>query len=338
MWLERKYTLLMGPRLERFKFKNDIASFRCILCGDSKINKFKTRGTIVLKVQRQFFHCHNCKATKSFGNFLKLVDPLLYDDYNKEKISEKLGISTPEEQYVFEKPVFKRVDDKLAELKKISQLKHDHPAKLYIQNRLIPPSQHFRFYYAPKFRTWVNSIIPEKLSENLQDEPRLIIPFLDENGVFFGFQGRSFNPNVDPKYRYITIMMDDNKPKVFGLDRIDFTKPISIVEGPIDSVFLTNCLASAGGKLQSELEKIGNIDHSATTIIYDNEPRNIDVIKNIQDAINQGYPVVIWPEKQKEKDINELFKSGVTNLDSYITLNTYSGLRATLELQKWRKV
>ena len=46
--------------------------------------------------------------------------------------------------------------------------------------------------------------------------------------------------------RYITIMLDEDSPKVFGLDRVNETEPIYIVEGPFDSLFLDNSIAMAG--------------------------------------------------------------------------------------------
>ena len=340
MWLERKYTGLVGGRLERFSLKGNVASFRCPICGDSKTNKYKTRGTIVLKSSGCFFYCHNCHASYRFGDFLKLIDPLLFDDYLKEILAEKYAdkaASTTLDDAAFEaKPEFQRIDDKLAKLRKISQLPHDHPAKGVVERRLIPPSEHHRLYYTPKFKTWTNSIIPDKFEWTEKDEPRLIIPFLDQDGVFYGFQGRSFRKKTD--LRYITIMVDEDRPKVFGLDKVDFKKPVKAVEGPLDSLFVKNSLASAGGKIHLEMEKLG-VDRSNTTIIYDNEPRNESVVNSILGAIDLGYPVVIWPEDNPHKDINDMvLHGGLKDVDAYLDAHTYSTLRAKLELQKWRKI
>lgn len=337
MWLERKYTGLVGGQLERFKLKGNIATFRCPICGDSKTNKYKTRGTIVLKSTGSFFYCHNCNASKRFGDFLKIIDSLMFNDYLKELLNEKYSVDKTKvsEDLDFQtKNEFKRSDDKLAALRKVSQLAHDHPVKQYVNNRLIPASEHHRLYYTPKFKAWVNSIIPKKFDNLDHDEPRLIIPFLDENGVFYGFQGRSFRKKTN--LRYITIMLDEEKPKVFGLDSVDMTKPLRVVEGPIDSLFVNNCIASAGGKIQAEMAKL-KVDPGNTTIIYDNEPRNSDVCLNIEQAIEQGYKVLIWPSDVHEKDVNDMILNRRNIDDTYINAHTYSSLRAKLELQKWRK-
>lgn len=339
MWLERKYTSLLSSRLERFTLRGNVASFRCPVCGDSKISKYKTRGTIVLKPTGAFFYCHNCHLPMKFGDFLKFVDPLIFDDYLKEVLAEKYADkakpATIDDSKFETKPEFKRVDDKLKQLRKVSQLPHSHPVRGVVDKRLIPPSQHHRLYYAPKFKEWTNSIIPGKFDNLDHDEPRLIIPFLDQDGVFYGFQGRSFRKKTN--LRYITIMIDEDKSKVFGLDQVDFSKPVKVVEGPIDSLFVKNSLASAGGKIHKEMEKL-EVDRSNTTVIYDNEPRNHHNVVNIQEASEMGYPVVIWPEDNQLKDVNDMVLHGeIPDIDAYLEAHTYSTLRAKLELQKWRK-
>lgn len=335
LWLEQKYTSLLGPHLERFKMGKGVASFRCPICGDSKINKYKTRGTIILK-KRAFFYCHNCHKSHKFDEFLKIVSPTLYDEFLKEilveKYSEKKSAEEAKDREFQTKTTFDQA--KVKGITKISQLRADHPAKLYVQNRLIPSKEHYRLYYTPKFKLWTNSLAPGKFETLEYDEPRLIIPLLDENSKLFGFQGRSFKK--DAKLRYISIMLDEDMPKIFGLDKLDKSKPVRAVEGPLDSLFVDNCLASAGGKIKSEIEKLG-IPPSQITIIYDNEARNKTVCDDMAQCIDDGYNVLIWPTDNPYKDINLMVENGLQIDDRYIKNHTYSGIRAKLELQKWRK-
>ena len=143
-------------------------------------------------------------------------------------------------------------------------------------------------YYCPRFYQWTNSLIPNKFKETNQDEPRLIIPFIDENNKLFGYQGRSFDKKS--KARYITIMLDESKPKIFGLDGVDFDKKVYVVEGPLDSCFVNNCLAMAGSDATLAFNDVNAV------MVYDNEPRSIEIVKKIQKAISRQYGVVIWPE------------------------------------------
>ena len=92
----------------------------------------------------------------------------------------------------------------------------------------------------------------------------------------FAFQGRAFGNEI-PKY--ITITLDPDKDKIYGLNRLDKTKPIQVVEGPIDSMFLDNCIAVAGADF-TRLEK------ENTTIIFDNERRNVEILKQIEKTID----------------------------------------------------
>jgi DNA primase len=93
--------------------------------------------------------------------------------------------------------------------------------------------------------TLVNKVKP-KTYKVIKDHPRLIIPFFDTTGKLFAFQGRAFG-NEQPKY--LTIKLDENKQKIYGLERVNFTKQVKIVEGPIDSLFISNSLAAAGADL-----------------------------------------------------------------------------------------
>ena len=327
-WLDQKYIGLISFKLERFKRIQDKFNFRCPICGDSKKSKSKARAWFYSDNNKTNFHCYNCEAHFSFYDFLKLQDQHLFQQYLTEYFVEKNGSSIEESK----SKVIQENKSFNLDIKKISDLNHEHPAKLYVIDRHIPEKFMSKLYYAPKFKKWVNKLIPNKFSSIDKDEPRLIIPFLDENGVFFGFQGRSFKKNDDMKY--ITIMLDSNKPKLYGLENLDKRKRIYVFEGPIDSMFIENSIASAGGKIESNLDMLKLKDNSI--IIYDNEPRSVHTIKKMEKAIASGYKICIWPEHIKEKDVNLMIMSNI-DVKSVIDDNIYCGLEATLKLWNWRK-
>jgi DNA primase len=170
----------------------------------------------------------------------------------------------------------------------------------------------------------------------MKDEPRLIIPFLDENKQLFGFQGRSFRKDDDLKY--ITILLDESKPKMFGLDTVDPNKTVYAFEGPIDSLFIPNSVASAGGRIDTNL-LLTSLSKSNIVIVYDNEPRNKETIQKMESAIDLGYKIVIWPEHIKEKDINDMILSGSSSsvIKNILEMNIYNDLAAKLKLITWKK-
>ena len=327
-YLDTKYIQLVSPQLNKFSRKNDKTyNFRCPYCGDSKKHTNKCRGYF-FKIKNDFvYKCHNCGIGRTFTNFLKDQNLLLHDQYVMERYREGLtgkGSQTKNPDFGFKPPVFKT--SKAVDLEPISTLNKEHPARHYLENRKIEDLS--SFYYCPKFKDWTNK--KKKTFDTLrQDSPRIIIPLKDTDGIMFGFQGRSLAPKA--KIRYITIMLDDSKPKVYGLDRVDPTLPVYVTEGPFDSHFITNAIAMCGSDVD-----LSTFDYKFI-FVFDNEPRNRQIVDRIQKTINKGNQVVIFPKEIKEKDLNDMVLSG-HNVQNLVECNTYQGLKATLKLNEWKKV
>ena len=345
-WLDTKYINLISHRLERFTRKTvrgeNTYNFRCPFCGDSKKNKSKARGYLYFdtKKGRYKFHCHNCQVPgKNVPKLLEHFDPNLYKEYLKEKFEAKEIQKTELQEFTdkMKPPVFQS-ETPLKKLKKISQFAPGHPAKSWADRRMIPPEYHYKLYACAGFKRWVNEFVIEDKFESIEhDDERIIIPLLDEDKKLFGFQGRALRKKSAVKY--ITIILDPEKPKLYGLDEVDVNQHIQVVEGPIDSMFLNNCLATCDSSLTNALEYF-NLKPENFTIIHDNEPRNKEIVRRIEVTINRGYPVCIWPDNVNEKDINDMILSGKTKAEvqKIINDNTYTGLDAQLRLTEWKKV
>ena len=335
-FVDIQYAQMLSGRLENFKIKHTNPykiNFRCPICGDSQKNRSKARGWLLERDNKFSYYCHNCGASQGFNYFLKTVDPLLYNDYIAEKfvantVNETSAKQESPEQFKTKTPVFK--EDPLKKIKKVSQLQFDHPVKRYIEKRKIPTKHHYRLYFAQKFKTWINTIIPDKFDPAKigKDEPRLIIPFLDENGKCFGVSARGFDPNG---IRYITIMFDERQ-KIFGLDKVNFDLPYYIVEGAIDSMFLENAIAMNGA--EGTTHDIKNLENAI--FVFDAEPRNKEIHKRMEKVIKNGHKICIWPNDLPGKDINEMFLAGL-NPEKIIEEHTYKGLQAELKFAAWRK-
>ena len=327
-YLDVKYINLISPRLNLFSRKKaDLFNFRCPYCGDSQKRRNKARGYL-FKIKNNFtYKCHNCGVGRSLANFLRDQDTHLYDQYIMEKFKEGStgkGTKTPNPKFTFTEPKFvtKKVD-----LEKISDLNISHPARVYLEQRGIKDLDYF--YYCPKFKEWTNK--QKKTFDTLrQDSPRIIIPFKDKEGNLFGYQGRSLAPKA--KLRYITIMLNEDQPKIFGLDRVNTNEPIYIVEGPFDSTFIKNSVAMAGS--DADIRTFGWSDH---IWIYDNEPRNREIVARISKSIDRGDKVVIWPKNIQQKDINDMHLAG-HDVQTLVESNVYQGLTATLKFNDWKKV
>lgn len=332
-YLEQKYVNLISYKLKRFKKTGINYNFRCPYCGDSKKSESKARGWIFYSKDHSTtkYHCHNCGKDTKFEYFLKDQDYNLYTEYLKDKMLDGTSSNTiPSLQKKDIAPVVQVT--KQINLKSINELKEDHPARIYVSSRAIPTSRFNDLYYTTKFKTWVNTLIPNKFEYTNKDEPRLIIPLLNEEGKMFGFQGRSFKPN-DP-LKYITILLDDKMPKIYGLHNLNKSKTVYAFEGPIDSMFIQNSVASAGGKIETNLKKAGI---ESAVVIYDNEPRSVYTVKKMLNSIEAGYPICIWPDNIKESDVNNMVLHKI-NVQQIINDNIYNGLAARLKLIEWKKV
>ena len=328
-FVDTKYIGLVSVRLQKFsKKKEGLYTFRCPYCGDSQKNKNKTRGYLYQFKNDHNFKCHNCGVSRSFTNFLKDQDVVLYDQYIMERYKSGLtgkGTTTPNPVVKSSKPKFVKKD---FDLPRISELNKEHPAKAYLTTRNLPDKCLRDLYYCDKFKAWTNEQ-KHTFDDVNNDEARIIIPLKNRSRIF-GFQGRSLNPKS--KLRYITIMLDEDAPKIYGLERINKSSTIHIVEGPFDSLFLENCVAMAGSDL--DLRSFGWSDYIC---VYDNEPRSREIVNRISKSIDRGDKVVIWPKGIGEKDINDMYNAGI-NVQDVVESNTYQGLIAKAKLNNWKRV
>ena len=319
--IDSKFIGLVSSRLEKFKrVKSNLFNFRCPICGDSKKNKSKMRGYLYAVKANTNFKCHNCGASMSFNNFLKEIDPAIHKQYTMEKFKSGhtgRNFVTEEPVFKFEAPRFKTKID----LPKASQ----NPRSAgYLTARRLDPEN---FYYAEHFKEFVNSV-KHTFDDTRYEEERIIIPLYYEKNLI-GFQGRSINPNP---IKYITVMINDDAPKIYGLDNIRKDVPVYITEGPFDSTFISNSIAMCGADADVDRWGVSN-----PVWIYDNEPRNSEIVARIGRTIDNGDSVVIWPNGIGDKDINDMVMSGL-DVQSVIESNTYSGLEAKLKFNTWKKI
>jgi len=322
--IDSKYIGLVSSRLDKFKkVKANLYNFRCPICGDSQKHKNKARGYFYVVQIQTNYKCHNCGASMSFTNFLKQIDPTLHKQYVMEKFKEGYAgvrghshVEAP--KFDFKKPVFKKSLD----LPRASEIPI---ATKYLEKRKIDPHN---FYFTKEFQKWTNTH-KQTFDTIHRDESRVIIPLHDTEKNLIGFQGRSLGPN---SVKYITVMLNEDAPKIYGLDKIDETKPIYITEGPFDSTFVENSVAMCGSDLD-----IGSFGWSSHIWVFDNEPRNREIVKRISNTIDRGEQVIIWPTELVEKDINDMALAG-HDIMSLLKSNTYSGLEAKVKFNNWKKI
>ena len=340
LWLDVKYAGLLSVQLDKYKVKQQnpyLSNFRCPVCGDSERHKNKARGYIYTKSASLFFKCHNCGAGLSLPNLIKIVNRSLYDQYTMERYKEGLdlhAVNKPKHRpdFKFEAPKFKKksILDKL--FTKIDELPEDNPGVQYLIARKIPREKFDRLYYIDNMQR-VEEISDKYKDKIIGDEPRIGIPFYDKQNNLIALSCRAID---DSNLRYLTVRLDDDAPLIYNLNEMDTTKAIYCVEGPLDSLFLPNCIAVGS----SDLNKVESyIPKSITTLVFDNQPRNAEIVKIMYQAMERNYNVVVWADNIIEKDINEMVLSGKEPDEILASINksTFNGLSLRLKLNEWSK-
>lgn len=341
--IEQQYCNIVGNRLQQYKIQQSSpfrSNFRCPLCGDSKKNKHLKRAFFIENKGRIGFYCHNGCGGMSLNNFLKKVAPDLQHQYAVDKYIDKTQTIVQQEKLTV--PSTSNTTIRVFDLKTIDMLDPHHPAVHYVLQRRIPSCFHSKLYYAPDFIKFVEmserSINIIKVHKT-KKHPRLIIPLITDKGIIFGFQGRAFGPET-PKY--YTFLFDPLYPKIYGADTIDFNKRFFCVEGPIDSMFVPNSVAFIGSDM-NVLKRVNGFNKDNAVVVFDNQPRNKEIVGKISKTIDNGYSVVIWPSDESCKDINEMVISrggeqhSIQQVNDIMNNNIFSGLEAKLKLNDWKR-
>ena len=336
VYIDKKYVSLLAPKLSQFKQRGEFLwNFRCPVCGDSQKNKIKTRGYIYKKKERFGFMCHNCSTTMSLPKFIRYVDPSLYNEYQLESFVRSNTSNNVNVADFVTKPTFNIPSAPrsilLTDAQSINGLNPYHQARKYLEDRKVPLDN---LYYTEDFAKFVKDLFPDN-TKQLYKEERIVIPFYDKQGNLLGVQGRAIGQS---KIKYITIKADENTPKIFGWNGLDTSKTVYVVEGPIDSLFLDNCVATMDAALYTAPSVIGlDLDY---TFVYDNEPRNKQIVTNMRKTIELGRKLCIWPDTIQQKDINEMVLAGMhpSEIQHIIDSNTHEGLIATMKMNQWSRV
>jgi len=328
-FIDVKYINLISSRLSKFKkVKANLYNFRCPICGDSQKQKNKARGYLYQVKNNTNYKCHNCGISISFSSFLKDLDPETHKQYVFEKFKD--GKSGKNFQTESPEDIFGRLKSSKPKFKRNVVI--DLPdafsvdvSRNYLETRAIFEGKYF---YAENFQEFVNSIRQGTFPNTQYGEERIVIPLV-RNKKLIGVQGRAISTNP---IKYLTIMFDDDAPKVYGLDTINKELPVFVVEGPFDSSFIRNSVALCGSD-----GDIRDLEGSTKVFVYDNEPRNKEIVNRIERCIEQGERVVIWPLGIRDKDINDMVLSG-HDVQKIVESNVYQGLQAKLKFTTWKKI
>jgi len=343
--LEKDFVQRVGSEIDGFSWKDDkVATCRCPYCGDSKKKKNKKRGYFYVSVPKAgstpgyMYKCHNCGISVSLYDFLEYKNPRLHNEmkieFIKMKKSEEFRMPVRKPKVEVTKPrTLPYRPDLMQEYPTIFDLDKNHRARVYMEDiRKVPKSSLMRIYYVEDFPHLANQIDPSK--ELNGTNPRIVFPLYTREKSLFGVSARCIGSDSD--LRYIIIKRPDSKHiKSYGLERFDPDKSGYCVEGALDSEFLPNCIALSGaGKLKKNSLPF-NPDNM--TMVFDNEPRNKDIVKYMKGCLNNGLRVCIWGREYPYNDVNDGIQNGwtATQITEHIEKNSYKGLQGLAKMATW---
>lgn len=349
--IDYKYMLLASPRLEMFKDTgNGIYNFRCPFCGDSKSHRNKARGYFFPIDNTVVFKCHNCGKSVNLSGFLAEIDNGLFTQYKLEKFGKPRPKKedTPNFTSSRHTEFVSKTKDILKNCYPLNAIPEDlEPVLEYAQGRYMPVIL-FNKVYAARSLNDIAKHTERYRDKKFPDFHILVIPFFRRDGSYSYIQCRSIDPDVLDDLRFTTFELDHGAPKLWGEFRTNWLKPVYVLEGPIDAMFIVNGLALAGAAHNNALSYIKKkqAEDRVTPslkdicICYDNDYRsNIDIMKQLTKRIDEGFSVVLYDKQFKFKDINDAVKAGwsIQEINTYIRSRTFNGLAAKLEISKLRR-
>jgi hypothetical protein len=332
VYIDKKYINLISSMLPKFKWKKDnLANCRCPICGDSSKSKGKARGYFFVKSNNFFYKCHNCGVGYSIYNFLQHVSPALCKEYSVERFL------SGENRGNFPKPTLEEIYPTEATKPKhysfvyLSELGQNHKAIEYVLSRHIPRNRWDDIGYTENVKILAQEF-DDKYTDRFLNEDRLVVVIRNNDGIC-GFQCRSFNQKVKKGLKYFTLK-HDGQICYYGMNRVDIDQTFYILEGPINSMFIDNAIATLGS---SNFLHVGEkIDDTNAVYVIDNEPYKTETLYILDELIDRGKNVCIFPDKVTQKDLNDMVIDGI-DVKKLIDENTYTGLKARMVFNKWKK-
>ena len=327
LYLQLNFAKRLSSFLPKFEQKGPSTFHcRCIACGDSQSSTTKKRGWIFEKSGNLFYYCHNCGLSLPLGGFLKKFVPSLYNEYNMERFRNSENEYKP--QAVITKP---KVELKSRWEQFITWDLPPHALK-FLKDRKLPDVTRFGYTAdASKLAMDLHEFYGIEYTKSVPKLEGIVIPFISFDGTCSFIQIRTFSK--DKNWRYLTIGFGDADIKLFGLDKVDVSKPIYVTEGPFDSCFITNSVATADSSLERANLKLFD---ASLVLVYDNEPRSNQIVSKLSNVINNGYTVVLFPDYIQEKDLNDMYLAG-HDVQRLVEQYQYQGLAAKMQLAVWRK-
>ena len=327
-----------------------VHSARCPVCGDSERHSQKRRLYLLNKDRKWGVYCHNCGYSSGLLWFIKefypsqydyilnqCVNGFFFDEPKKVKKEDdtnelldiidqgigKIGTTAPKKrsnevlEYLSEYGVpFSKDLGKMTNLKAVID-----EQKYILKERRIPQEIIDKCWY----------IYKKNKDKNYKD--RVAIPFFDDEGEVYFFQGMSTNRTQKPKYLNWKSDVLTEKPEYneYGVDK---NQTVYIVEGLFDSMFVKNAVSTLGANLSFSKIKYFKKKYPNRVWILDNPRCDPTALRMTKRLFDRGESCVIFPYKYRRvKDLNDMALLMKTNdLTEIVESNVYNSITGLVEL------
>lgn len=304
----KRYLNLIFYSQSNVRITNSYYNFRCNICGDSNKNKLKKRGYILINKDRWGFKCHNCGAFMSAEQWLKEYYPNYYKMYVTDLLSDNKDKKESDEskikKLIENKKRERRIEEKRIKKQEKEDVKYFTPIKngktkifdeaiKFCKDRLIPENVWSKWFVSTKKKYG----------------GRLIIPFYDNTNNIYYFQARTLTKQ-DPKYLNRVANKDN---AIYNYFNIDKTKPVMILEGPIDSLFVDNSIAVLGTSISPELQK--RLNKLNSFYLFDSDGAGV---KTALKYLGKSKNVFVWKKFIKDYDLPDRDKWDMNEVYIYL--------------------
>mgnify|MGYP003629552799 FL=1 len=305
----------------------------CPICKEG--NSWGKKKRFYYIPDKELAYCHNCGYSKKALTFItEVTNKSLHEIINevKEFDIEILPIEEPKE---VKKVIDKSLPEDCINLSDISQIEY------YKDNTVVKTA--LQLIKDRKLNKGINK--PKTFYLSLKDvvhKNRLILPFYDENDDIIFYQSRGLTKkDLFERPKYLSKVGAERS--LYGMQNINSNLDnVFIFEGPIDSYFVENGLATCGitersDKMFTSLQKeqINKLNLYEKIYVLDNQYCDKAALSKSIILADNNEKVFIWPKELKRfKDFNDICVAG--NKDKikpeFILKNTHSGLKAKLLL------
>lgn len=319
-----------NPNKQMLKDMPGRITMACPYCGDSHNDDTKKRGNMYWDTLQ--YHCYNCGTHTDIKTLLKDHEVRLPSSEDSFTIIDyiKHNRSVTTQADTLTHSVFQSVSDlaiPVEEFKKGFGAREIEPGDwiwLYLKKRLLHKKSEEFLFSAKDNRLWILNFTGDGKIMSAQSRRMK------------GKGSRYLTYDLPKLYeelgKELTVSQDELEKitklsTLFGIMQVNFQRPVTMFEGPIDAKFITNSIALAtAGRNTEEFDQMATVRY-----MFDNDDTGK---KKMIEKLKKGRSVFMWSKFLKEnkldtydiKDLNdlvikcfELKNPAVKKLDQYFT-------------------